>query len=161
MPIRIGRPIWRIDLLEAVSSTPGSLNRAHHHPRFTDWEPGNRVFVPELSANPVQWVRDQFAAIDVVLKHAGCTDNDLGHDEVESLRRAGPAVSAMVEQLLTDVREGSRWVASRRSWRRCPRGLAVTPCSRHRRSKSMPVLRAAAVADGSGSRWRRFSPSFT
>src|SRR5258707_15736677 len=58
-PIEAGRPVWRADLLEAVDGPPGSLNRAHHHPRFNGWEPGKRVFEPNLSAAPVQWVGDQ------------------------------------------------------------------------------------------------------
>jgi len=52
-PIGIGRPVWRADLLESVDSAPGSLDRAHHHPAFTGWEPGHRVFDAELSADPV------------------------------------------------------------------------------------------------------------
>src|ERR1019366_10074885 len=58
-PIEFGRPLWRADLLEAVDSPPGSLNRAHHHPNFSGWEPGRRVFDPELSVSPVQWVGDR------------------------------------------------------------------------------------------------------
>ena len=51
-PIEVGRPIWRADLLESVDN-PGSFDRAHHHPRFRDYEPGGRHFVEELSADPV------------------------------------------------------------------------------------------------------------
>src|SRR3954469_7000743 len=54
-PIAIERPIWRVDLLESVAN-PGTLDRAHHHPRFMGWEPGRRQFVDELSAAPVPWV---------------------------------------------------------------------------------------------------------
>ena len=42
-PIGVGQPVWRADLLESVDN-PGSLNRAHHHPQFSEqWDPGHRV----------------------------------------------------------------------------------------------------------------------
>lgn len=103
VPIRIDRPIWRIDLLETVESEPGSLNRAHHHPRFRGWEPGRRVFVEELSADPLSWVRDRFTDIEGVLADAGVTADELGPDDVESLRRAGPMVVDQLRHLLGEV----------------------------------------------------------
>lgn len=105
VPIRVDRPVWRLDLLETVESEPGSLNRAHHHPRFHGWEPGHRVFVEELSADPVSWVRDRFAAIEGVLDEAGIDPAELGPD-VERLRDAGPEVVATVEHLLAEVAGG-------------------------------------------------------
>ena len=103
VPIMIGRPLWRIDLLESVASTPGSLDRAHHHPRFRGWEPGHRVFVESLSANPVQWVRDQFATIDAVINAARVGPDEIGPTDIEALRSAGPMVATMVEHLLGEV----------------------------------------------------------
>lgn len=110
-PIRVDRPIWRIDLLETVDSEPGSLNRAHHHPRFRGWEPGQRVFVEELSAKPLQWVADRFAAIDEVLTDAGVDTTELGADDVELLRAAGPAIVAQLELLLAEVAAGRAGLA--------------------------------------------------
>jgi len=106
VPIRVDRPIWRIDLLETAESEPGSLNRAHHHPRFNGWEPGRRVFVEELSADPLKWVQAQFAAIDDVLADARVDPADLGDDDVEGLRNAGPAVVAQLEHMLAEVAAG-------------------------------------------------------
>ncbi|HJV09296.1 MAG TPA: hypothetical protein VJ653_06425, partial [Acidimicrobiales bacterium] len=60
-PITVDQPIWRVDLLESVDSPPGSLDRAHHHPAFDGWEPGGRVFVPELSRAPVEWLASELA----------------------------------------------------------------------------------------------------
>ncbi len=111
VPIRIDRPIWRIDLLETAESEPGSLNRAHHHPRFTGWEPGRRVFVEELSAAPLDWVRDRFADIDGVLADAGVDDGELGPGDVEALRSAGPAVVAQLEHMLGEVAAGRAGLA--------------------------------------------------
>src|ERR1022692_2996771 len=70
-PIGIGRPAWRADLLESVDSPPGSLDRAHHHPSFTGWEPGHRVFDAALSADPVSWVGEQLADLEGLLRRSG------------------------------------------------------------------------------------------
>jgi hypothetical protein len=103
VPIRVDAPIWRIDLLETTDSVPGSLNRAHHHPRFHGWEPGQRVFVEELSAQPVEWVGKQFAAIDDVLDAARV---ELSEGDVAALRAAGPMVVAQLEHMLGEVAAG-------------------------------------------------------
>ena len=70
-PIGVERPLWRVDLLESVDSQPGSLDRAHHHPAFDGWEPGDRHFVPELSAAPVDWLATELADPEAVLARAG------------------------------------------------------------------------------------------
>jgi hypothetical protein len=106
VPIRVGRPLWRVDLLESVASAPGSLDRAHHHPRFNGWEPGRRVFVDELSTDPVGWLRDRFARIEDVLEQADVPESVASADDVNALRAAGPMVVSVVEQLLRDVADG-------------------------------------------------------
>lgn len=111
VPIRVDQPIWRVDLLETVESEPGSLNRAHHHPRFHGWEPGRRVFVEELSASPLTWVRDRFEHIDGVLADAGIGASDLAVDEIDALRAAGSTVVAQLEYLLGEVAAGRAGVA--------------------------------------------------
>jgi hypothetical protein len=103
VPIRVGRPLWRVDLLGSVAAAPGSLDRAHHHPRFTSWEPGSRVFVDELSTDPVGWLKDRFAQIEEVLADADLPESA---EDVDALKAAGPMVVAMVEQLLRDVAAG-------------------------------------------------------
>ena len=110
VPIRVGRPLWRVDLLESVASAPGSLDRAHHHPRLRDWEPGRRVFDEELSKDPVGWLRDRFAAIEEVLEQADATSLAASED-VDALKAAGPMVVGVVEQLLRDVAEGRAGLA--------------------------------------------------
>ena len=106
VPIRVDRPIWRVDLLETAESEPGSLNRAHHHPRFHDWDPGPREFVEELSASPLSWTADRFAHIEEVLDDAGLDASDLGTRDVEALRAAGPDVVRQLETMLGDVAAG-------------------------------------------------------
>lgn len=106
VPIRVDRPLWRVDLLETISSAPGSLNRAHHHPRFRGWEPGPRVFVEELSADPVGWLRTRFADVTGVLDDAGVERNELGPTDVADIEAAGPLIVGMVEHLLAEVAAG-------------------------------------------------------
>src|ERR1700722_13494058 len=71
-PIEIGDLIWRADLLESVDGPPGSFDRTHHHPGVSrGLEPGPRVFDRKLSAAPVEWVVDQLADLEGLLKQAG------------------------------------------------------------------------------------------
>ena len=69
-PIGVGRPIWRADLLESVDGPAGSYDRTHHHPWFKGWEPGPRLFVEELSSDPLGWVGARLADLDGLLDEA-------------------------------------------------------------------------------------------
>src|SRR5205085_416656 len=70
-PIGVGRPIWRVDLLESVAGRPGSFDRTHHHPVFRGWDPTSRVFDAELTADPFGWLEKRLADLDGVLAAAG------------------------------------------------------------------------------------------
>ena len=83
-PIEVGQPIWRADLLESVDGRPGSFDRTHHHPAFTGWNPGRRVFVKGLSADPLGWVGEQLADLDGLLASAGCPADTAGPDDADS-----------------------------------------------------------------------------
>jgi hypothetical protein len=104
-PIAIERPIWRADLLESVAN-PGSLDRAHHHPRFTDWEPGRRQFVDEMSADPVAWVGKRLADLDGLLEEAGVSRDEVAPSDAEDLRAAVPEILDAVRHLLDRIRAG-------------------------------------------------------
>jgi hypothetical protein len=110
VPVRVDGPLWRVDLLESMSSTPGSLDRAHHHPRFTGWEPGRRVFVEELSANPVGWLRGRLADPEGVLSEAGEDPADHTAD-VTALRDSAPLIASAVVYLLAEVAAGRAGIA--------------------------------------------------
>ena len=105
-PISVGQPIWRVDLLESVAGKPGSFDRAHHHPAFTGWEPGRRVFVRELSADPIAWLAGKLSDLPEVLKEAGVAADMAGPDDAENLRRAVPDILEATERLLGGVRRG-------------------------------------------------------
>jgi hypothetical protein len=104
-PIAVERPIWRADLLESVDN-PGSLDRAHHHPRFRGWEPGRRHFVPELSADPVGWVESRLRDPKGLFDEAGVSLDEVPTSDVDDLRRSAPEISAAVQRLLERVRGG-------------------------------------------------------
>ena len=105
-PIVVDRPIWRVDLLEAVASPPGSLDRAHHHPAFDGWEPGARHFVPELSAAPVEWLAERLADLDGVLVQAGVAPDVAGAGDAAALRHAMPEIVDVLRRLLARVAAG-------------------------------------------------------
>jgi hypothetical protein len=105
-PVSVGQPIWRVDLLESVAGKPGSFDRTHHHPAFTGWEPGRRVFVSELSADPIAWLAGKLSDLPQVLKDAGVAADVAGLDDAENLRRAVPDILETTERLLGQVRRG-------------------------------------------------------
>ncbi len=123
-PISIGTPVWRADLLETVDGPPGSLNRAHHHPRMTDWEPRGRVFDAEMTADPVGWVGKQLSDLEGLLVRAGIEVDATLAADAESLREAVPdvqhAVSAMLERVKAGVLgtapAGEELTGARLSW---------------------------------------------
>ena len=105
-PIEVGEPIWRVDLLESVAGRPGSFDRTHHHPRFTGWNPNRRVFVKELSADPLGWLGTQLADLDAMLASGGFPADTAGPDDAESLRRTAPEIMDATRRLLDGVRSG-------------------------------------------------------
>lgn len=105
-PISIAEPVWRADLLESTASTPGSLDRAHHHPNMRDWEPGRRVFDRDLSSDPVSFVGTMLSDLEGLLGRAGIElDATLAADAVR-LREAVPDVQRAVTSMLEEVKAG-------------------------------------------------------
>lgn len=110
-PIEVGQPVWRADLLESAAGPAGSLNRAHHHPAFRGWEPGRRVFDPELSADPVKWVGEQLADLESLAERAGLPAGETLAADAKSLRDCLPEVMDAVSRLLRRVQAGELGVA--------------------------------------------------
>jgi hypothetical protein len=105
-PITIDEPVWRVDLLESADGPAGSLNRAHHHPTMSEWEPHRRVFDRELSSDPVGWVGTQLADLEGLLGTAGIeVDADLAAD-ADKLRASMPEVQRAVSGMLDKVKAG-------------------------------------------------------
>ncbi|MFF7725448.1 hypothetical protein [Streptomyces sp. NPDC008001] len=105
-PIVIDRPVWRADLLGSASGPAGNLDRAHHHPRFDDWNPGARVFGEELSADPLKWVAGRLSDLDGLLAEAGVPGGQAGPNDPAQLRSAVPDIMAAVHRLLDGVAKG-------------------------------------------------------
>jgi hypothetical protein len=106
VPIAFARPVWRVDLFGSTESPPGTLDRAHHHPRFDGWEPGRRHFVDELSADPLSWLADQLADPVAVLARAGVNADEVTEADKTGLVAAGPEIVAAVKRMLDGVRDG-------------------------------------------------------
>jgi hypothetical protein len=104
-PIAIDRPIWRADLLESVAH-PGSFDRTHHHPRFRGWDPTRRIFVEEMSADPVAWVGKRLSDLDGILAEAEIAADQVGPTDADELRAAVPEIVDAVQRLLDGVRAG-------------------------------------------------------
>ncbi len=105
-PIEVSAPIWRADLLESVAGRPGSFDRTHHHPAFTGWNPGRRVFVKELSADPLGWLGGKLADLGALLDSAGFPAETAGPDDARDLREAAPEIVDATRRLLGKVRSG-------------------------------------------------------
>jgi hypothetical protein len=111
-PIEVGRPIWRVDLLESVDGKPGSFNRTHHHPKFTsEWDPVGRVFLKELSADPLGWLAGQLADLPAILDRAGVPQDVADPSDAASLRDIAPAIVGVTSTLLEKVRSGELGLA--------------------------------------------------
>ena len=104
--IEVGLPVWRADLLESVDGKPGSFNRTHHHPVFSGWDPSSRVFVRELSADPLGWLSGKLGDLDGLLAEAGFPAQTAGPDDAKDLRDAAPEIVAATRRLLDKVRAG-------------------------------------------------------
>jgi hypothetical protein len=105
-PIEVGPPIWRVDLLESVDGKPGSFDRTHHHPAFTGWNPGRRVFDRELSGDPFGWLAAQLADLPAMLKRAGLPADAATAADEEGLRESAPEIVDVTRRMLDKVRSG-------------------------------------------------------
>jgi hypothetical protein len=105
-PIEVGRPIWRVDLLESVDGKPGSFDRTHHHPKFNGWDPTNRQFLRELSSDPLGWLAAQLSDLPAVLDRAGVPPEVADPSDAASLRDIAPAIVGVTSMMLDKVRAG-------------------------------------------------------
>jgi hypothetical protein len=106
VPISFTRPVWRVDIFGSTESPPGTLDRAHHHPRFNGWEPGPRHFVPELSADPLAWLAEELADPAGVLTRAGVEADEVTEADRSGIAAAAPEIVAAVRRMLEGVWNG-------------------------------------------------------
>ena len=105
-PIVVGRPIWRVDLLESVDGEPGSYDRTHHHPKFREWDPSRRVFVDELSAQPLEWLAARLRDPGTILSQGKVDVSAVDPRDLDELAASADEIVATVERLLERVRAG-------------------------------------------------------
>ena len=105
-PVVVDRAVWRADFLESVAGGPGSKDRMHHHPGMIDSEPGRRVFVSGLTADPMDWLRHQLIDVVPLLESARIDDPAAHGPAAAAIRDAIPEVVGVVATVLGEVREG-------------------------------------------------------
>jgi hypothetical protein len=107
VPIGVGKPIWRVDVLESVDGKPGSFDRTHHHPKFTEkWDPTPRVFLRELSQDPLGWLAGQLADLPGILDRAEVPQDVADPSDAASLKDMAPAIVGVAGMMLDKVRAG-------------------------------------------------------
>lgn len=107
VPIALGQPVWRVDLLESIDGKPGSFNRTHHHPRFTpNWDPTARVFLRELSTDPLGWLAGQLADLPGILDRAEVPQDTADPSDAANLKGMAPAIVGAASMMLDKVRAG-------------------------------------------------------
>ena len=82
-------PIWRADLFGEVGGAP--FDAAHFHPTFSGLTPGDRVFDPALTADPLAWITGRLRDVPAMLVEAGRADL-VGDLDRAALEQALPAV---------------------------------------------------------------------
>ena len=91
-------PIWRADLLTLVDP-PTNEPRYHYHPRYESGDVGERVFDPELTADPPGWTMEKLRDFRTLLVESGAADvaDHVDYDEVAG---ALPAIRAAIDACL-------------------------------------------------------------
>lgn len=91
--------IWRADLFTVISR-PGNEPRHHHHPQFEHGHVGDRVFEPELSADPVGWTERKLRDFRTLLVENGAADIADSVD-YEEFAAAMPAIRSAIDASLS------------------------------------------------------------
>jgi hypothetical protein len=105
-PIEVGRPVWRVDLLESVDSEPGSFDRTHHHTIFDGWNPSPRVFVDELSAAPFDWLAEQLSDIRSFCERSSVSTTDISQVDARGLSSSSDDIVNVTRKMMEGVRQG-------------------------------------------------------
>jgi len=141
--VAVDRPLWRADLFDRLADEPGTFGAAHYHPGFDGNEPRDRAWDPNLTADPWQWLGDQFASLGAGSGHdpwpldpqdaaewPGLADQVVGLARSFGPQRCGSAaecfgltrdvrdavelmISSLVRPELLDAERASPWMAAR------------------------------------------------
>ena len=97
--IAADRPLWRADLFDRLTDTPGSFGVAHYHPEFSGNEPCDRTWDPQLTANPWRWLRDHIANLGTV---AGGKPWQLEPADARELSGLADAIALLAREFAPD-----------------------------------------------------------
>jgi len=98
--ITADRPLWRADLFDRLTDSPGSFGVAHYHPEFSGNEPSSRNWDPELTADPWRWLHHQLAGLG---KGPGRDAwQQLEPSDAEELSRLAAAIVTLARELGPD-----------------------------------------------------------
>ncbi len=93
--------------MRRVDGKPGSFNRTHHHEKFTaNWDPHPRVFLRELSQDPLGWLAGQLSDLPGILDRADVPQDVADPADAGSLKAMAPAIVSVASMMLDKVRAG-------------------------------------------------------
>jgi hypothetical protein len=91
--ITADRPLWRADLFDRLGDEPGTFRVAHYHPAFNGDEPCDRVWDPELTADPWAWLHSQ-----IVRAGSGADTLPVPPEDAEDFRSMAEHLVATAQQ---------------------------------------------------------------
>src|SRR3984957_8159775 len=98
-PIAADTPLLRFDLFESFPYGKGTRDRVHWHPTFDGWDPSWRAFDPELSADPLGWLRESLSDLERLLDAPG-------HCDAVAVAERSDEIVTTVARLWDRVRSG-------------------------------------------------------
>lgn len=140
----IDRPVWRADLFDRVTGTPGAFEVAHHHPVFDGLEPSARSYLDE---EPWQWLRSRLGDIGETAAAAGVPRAEVAEDAADVRDHAAEIVTAaqgVAPARCTSNEQCHRWT---RDVAESVRLMIATTRSPHRLDRAHVAPWAASVAE--------------
>ncbi|WP_093418452.1 hypothetical protein [Saccharopolyspora flava] len=95
------RGVCRFDLLE---SRPNAADRMHWHPEMSDGEPGDRVFDPDLAADPIGWLTRVLNDVAPLLRRAGLDPAEHAAD-IAAMADCSGEITEAASRLLAEARK--------------------------------------------------------
>lgn len=101
----LDRPVWRADLFDRVTGTPGAFEVAHYHPTFDGSEPSGRVYLDE---EPWEWLRGRLGDIGEMCTAGGVPRAEVAEDVADVRDHAAEIVAAAQDRASTRCTSNER-----------------------------------------------------